>query len=394
MKEIFSYLFIAGASQGFLLGFALLTRPANHRANRYLAFLILWISFTLLGRFFWHQELFNMIIFFDALLIPSMGLPGPLIYFYTGVMTGKKFTSRQILPHFLPAGIFFIATIIIGIFLYRPVSGWKDLETVFSHPLSIIGPVYMHIIILAAMIYAMKAWLQLRAYSAKIRDFVSDVEKISLRWLQKLLVMILTSFTVFNIMHIQFLLTGPPREHEPPLPGMIFILIQVSIIIYVAYYALRQPDIFQFLPSEGEVNGNRPDTPPRYEKQGITENQMEEYQNRLDAYMKTNRPYLDEDLTLKDLASRINIPGHHLSMTLNMKMNQNFYLYINSFRIKEVKHILSDSDIAGISILDAAYRSGFRSKSTFNKVFKEVTGETPTEYRLRLTSSPGKQGIS
>ena len=100
--------------------------------------------------------------------------------------------------------------------------------------------------------------------------------------------------------------------------------------------------------------------------------------------MEENKPYLDEELTVQDLADAISLPVHQLSMILNIHFRQNFYNFVNGYRIEDVKQKLADPAYDDHNILTIAYNSGFNSKSTFNTMFRKFTGKTPREYRAGL----------
>ena len=68
-------------------------------------------------------------------------------------------------------------------------------------------------------------------------------------------------------------------------------------------------------------------------------------------------------------------------MTINIEKNRNFHNFINDYRIEEAKKILEDKNFSDTTILDIAYKSGFQSKSVFNRVFKQITGKSPKDYR-------------
>jgi AraC-like DNA-binding protein len=99
--------------------------------------------------------------------------------------------------------------------------------------------------------------------------------------------------------------------------------------------------------------------------------------------METQKPYLDEELTIGQLSMITNIPVHHLSIVINSVFGKNFSSFISEYRINEaISHMSSDPDA---NILSIAYRSGFNSKSAFNKTFKHITGKTPSQYRETVT---------
>lgn len=68
-------------------------------------------------------------------------------------------------------------------------------------------------------------------------------------------------------------------------------------------------------------------------------------------------------------------------MLVNTYLGQNFYNFINKYRIEEVKKKLSEDNSKENNILTIALETGFNSKSTFNTVFKKIEGVTPSEYR-------------
>jgi AraC-like DNA-binding protein len=78
---------------------------------------------------------------------------------------------------------------------------------------------------------------------------------------------------------------------------------------------------------------------------------------------------------------------HNLSEILNTRLNQNFYDFINRYRVEEVKKRLSENDSGKFSLIAIAFDSGFNSKSSFNTIFKKLTGVTPSQFRNQMASS-------
>lgn len=109
-----------------------------------------------------------------------------------------------------------------------------------------------------------------------------------------------------------------------------------------------------------------------------------EKSRRLKEAVAANRFYEDAELTLTSLAVKLNIHPHDLSRIINVGMEKNFSDFINEFRVRETVRKMQDPAHDRLTLLGIAYESGFNSKTTFNRVFKEMTGKTPVEYKNSL----------
>ena len=120
----------------------------------------------------------------------------------------------------------------------------------------------------------------------------------------------------------------------------------------------------------------------RYEKSGLDGSKMDEYEAALMSFMEKSRIYLDPDLSLDELASRMKMSRHHLTQLLNDRLMKNFYSFINEYRISVAIAQLKDLRVE-VNILSLAFDCGFNSRSSFNNYFKKITGHTPSGYRKR-----------
>jgi AraC-like DNA-binding protein len=98
--------------------------------------------------------------------------------------------------------------------------------------------------------------------------------------------------------------------------------------------------------------------------------------------MEQQQLFLDSELTLIRLADACGVSTHHLSEVLNQHNGKNFYRFVNEYRVAYICQQLN-SDVTH-KILDLALRSGFSSKSTFNAVFKQIQGVTPSQYKIAI----------
>lgn len=120
-----------------------------------------------------------------------------------------------------------------------------------------------------------------------------------------------------------------------------------------------------------------------YVNYGLKEEEAVLLSQQLKNYMEREKPYRNIDLTLRDLATALETYPHYVTQVLNTISNQNFYDFINTYRIEEAQTRLLDPQFKKMTVLAIAYDCGFNSKSTFNRIFKQKTGFTPSEYRKK-----------
>jgi AraC-like DNA-binding protein len=97
-------------------------------------------------------------------------------------------------------------------------------------------------------------------------------------------------------------------------------------------------------------------------------------------YMDESRPYLDSKLTLTSLAIQLDMSSHNLSKIINEEFNKNFNDFVNGYRIKEFKKIILEGEHPNLTLLSYGYMVGFNSKTSFNRSFKRITGQTPSDF--------------
>lgn len=112
---------------------------------------------------------------------------------------------------------------------------------------------------------------------------------------------------------------------------------------------------------------------------------------KLEATMKAEQPYLNQNLSFERLAEKLDIPVKELSNTINRYYEVNFYEFINNYRIQEAKRLLEDPAQFDKSITDVFYDAGFNSKSVYNTLFKKRFNKTPSQYRKDFKQQLAKQ---
>jgi AraC-like DNA-binding protein len=164
------------------------------------------------------------------------------------------------------------------------------------------------------------------------------------------------------------------------------LLIGGDILIVVLIYGIgmaqwRNPQLFKItVPAQESSIAAGGDTPTKVAG-ALDEGTRQALLDTVIQYMKNQQAFLNNDLSLRGLSEAVDISTHNLSEVLNQNGGQNFYNFVNNFRIEFVcEQLKSDSDVR---LLDLGLKAGFSSKSTFNSVFKKHTGLTPSQYRNR-----------
>lgn len=139
--------------------------------------------------------------------------------------------------------------------------------------------------------------------------------------------------------------------------------------------ALYAPKIFTGVNSKLKLNRNN-----KTSQKHINLSKLK-LAEKLNLYMVEHQPFLNPDFTIQQLAHETEIDTREISSIINHHLNQNFYEFVNQYRIEEAKKVLLKN--RDLTILEVLYSVGFNSKSTFNTQFKKTTQHTPTEYRIK-----------
>ena len=118
----------------------------------------------------------------------------------------------------------------------------------------------------------------------------------------------------------------------------------------------------------------------KYATSTLTEEQKEDLKFLITNTMENEKLYLNKDFTIDIFSKHLNVSRTYISQVINEKFNMNFNNYINEYRIKEARRVLTDEANKNLTIETIAMSIGFGSKSSFNSAFKKYTGITPSFY--------------
>ncbi len=118
----------------------------------------------------------------------------------------------------------------------------------------------------------------------------------------------------------------------------------------------------------------------KYRTTRLSDKECRALHKKLEELMKTQKPYINADLKIDDLAVPLSTSAHTLSFLFNQYLKKNYYDYINEYRVAEFKQMVSAGDTSRYTLTAMSERCGFSSRASFFRHFKKFTGITPSEY--------------
>lgn len=393
-----SVVFIIGIAQALFFCFFLVTKNGSKTLK---ALLMLWlglISFSLFLNYLYETAKINQFPHLIGLDTAFPFLYLPILYVYSRFLVAKKskldwkdvIHAIPFLGYFIYAFIFF--------YLESPEYKLEFLQKLFRAEVPLDIQISNFLKIVQALVYTIFIFKMIHHHQKTIKLNFSYTESINLKWLKTVTIClsVIYSLKFFGVISIYF--------NTDSFLGKVEAISDLAVIIFVyviAFFGIKQPDIFAKW--KGQTNGHKnilmveepiekgqdktdnTTNHSKYQNSNLSEQESEKILAAIQKYMNQDKPYLQSQLTIKDVADSLNINSKHLSQIINQQLGLNFFNYINEYRVKEVKSRITDPRYKHLSILGIGFDCGFNSKSSFNSVFKKVTGVTPTVYKSSIS---------
>lgn len=371
LNQLFLIVTFGGITQGLFVVLILNSRSVRRtRATLFLSILLIALSFNVAHTLYAGAVINHFSAQVYSVGDPTFYLIAPLLWFYTSELTGNRVRrSWRLLLHFLP----FFLIVLFSLFIQ---STNDEALLAFLNNYHRVATILFWISVVVQfswyLILARNQWL---TYATFVQGEVSNPEGVDISWVR----FFMAVFLIINLFFLFSLFAAIHLEGGPWLPKMSAVVFSLSVFA-LGYKGILQRELLyketDRIPDQVILNPAASPVVPATDQALLA---------RLLAYMGEVKPFLDPELTLTALAKALHMSRSQLSLLINEGTGDNFYDFINKYRVEEVKRLMGDPQVKNYSLLGIALEAGFKSKSTFNLIFKRFTGLTPGEYRKNQT---------
>jgi AraC-like DNA-binding protein len=366
----------AGIVQGLFLALAILRKGGGTRwSDRCLASLLLLISAAIaVPEFGFPEGAAPLHIYLLVIGAFQLAL-GPLLLAYArslrteigGLELYPRRRARALdAAHAIPLAAY------LGLLLLMPGSSRQDASAIPQDAASDAALKAVFAAVLAhSLSYLAVVLISLHGLTRRLKTRLSDLRSLDLSWLRFFSIVLIGACAIIAAYAISVVNGHPYRPGDKT-----FSLVLASLV-----YALGWRGLFQKAGPAAAEPAEPAETAAKYSRSGVRPSEAGLLLGALRRLMEEEKPYLDPGLTLGALAGEAGMSASDLSRIVNEAGGTNFYDFVNGYRVEEAKRLLADGSHRDRNILDIAYGSGFRSKSTFNDCFKRLTGRTPKDFR-------------
>ncbi len=350
-------LFLVAVFMGIFLFFSILL--SKNKKTIPIAFLILAFSLILFQYVLYWTNYMVVIPYFKLLPHVCYYCAGPLLYLYF-LNLYKKEVSFNYAMHFLPAFLVFITYVAI----LMKSTHFPEVKIPWFWFSNNPWFIAIHLGIYFLLIFKLFSKIQR----------TTEYENLRHRWSLVLIIL----FGLFILAYVSYYVLVNFSFFNSEWDYLISIVMSVSIYT-IGFFVIKQPEVF-----DGEFF-TKLFLPKQNTSDSFEDALLNEIYNKLTKHMETDKPYIDNELRLVNLADSLGFSTHLLSKVINRKSGKNFNQYVNEYRLKEAKELLLKNP--EYSIKTIYFDVGFNNKATFYNAFKKEFECTPSQFRSSRFSS-------
>lgn len=356
-------------------------------ADFLLATSIVFFSWNVIIYLLLHYKLILEVPFLFKTAAPLAFAIPPLSFLYTrAVLYNEKGFQLKDLVHCIP---FMFVFINYFPFFIMPIEDKRNiilhiienLDRSFTYQAGIISENIINILrILVLIVYTIAQWGLIIKYKKyfnviQVENQIQDI----IKWL-KIYAWSCTAHVVAIFIIVMFFLTNRSLFNNWSFINLLPLIIYSVSFFVINSYLLTHPNVLNGLPfikyKEMETNI----LTEEISKIPFIEEDYSEQIKQINQFFEVQKPYLNKDLSLVQVAASLDLPIRDLSYILNNYYNCRFTDFVNQHRINHIISIYNESYLDNFTIESAALEAGFMSKSGFYKSFKKLYNMTPTAY--------------
>jgi AraC-like DNA-binding protein len=360
-----------GALFGVTIALALFTTRINRAANRLLAILLVTISLQMTPYVIGYAGFYDAWPGLSFLPIQCSLAIGPLLYLHIVRLSAERLPDRW-WRHLIPACIQLLYYAIVFPFPLAMKDGWNDrIHEAWIDPVETVAT------FISMAVYLRLAWRQHADYQNWLKDHISNVSDFRLVWQRNVILAMALTLLAWTLTSV-----ATTFAHLDYLDRFPFYLGLAGLVFYLGLEGWRHAAQRYPLPASKEDSTDASRSIPDAAT-GTADKRDWTQQGTVWLEMTAEAGWWrDPQLSLEQLARHLGTNTAYLSRAFNAGLGRNFSEVIASLRVQDVQDVLASEDPR--DLLDIALAAGFSSKSSFNRVFKSQTGETPSQYRARI----------
>jgi len=358
----------------------------NKIISDYYLMLIIILFSGILGSDIWMKSNLSLASFLAQLFFNTFTFPCLILYGLLLISENGKVKKRWFWVY--GYGTVFFIFIVLDTMIFNEYNADKSISNLLESPSMVYLFLYNghYAFVIAVLLWFLK---KINNYRKRIKNHYSSIEFIHLNWFRYFVY----AFLAINVLSLCLFLgfnLGIITNINTPF-NIVYALVVLSLF-YLCYNGIRHYSIIDTKDFQDSLqlrnNGNVIESGfEKYSSSSLTDNEMVNLYEEIKKLFDFEEIYLEPQLKIDEISKQLNVTSHKVSQTINTKANKPFYDFVNQYRVEYFKKALSNPENRKFTILALGSESGFNSKASLNRIFKQQTGTSPKEYQKKYSKN-------